>query len=75
MDIKTYNQAQYETNMMQLHRIRTGLVSFKSIYKAIVKKGFMTLSDFNELNEAAMISTNYNDSILSHNLVLKMGVK
>jgi hypothetical protein len=69
------NLNQIENQALQLHRVRTGLVSFKELYKVIIKNKCMNKNEFNQLLEAARVSPNYNDSITLNNLVIKMGVK
>lgn len=74
MDIKTYEIMKYESEMLHIHRARTQVVSFKALYKGIVKKGYMNMHDFRVLEASAMVSSDYNDMIKVHDLVLKLGV-
>lgn len=64
-----------ETKEMTIHRIRLGLVSFKELVKPVFENNAMSHKQFLELDVAAQVSNDYNDSLTLNKLtvVFKIG--
>ena len=59
-----------EQRQLRLHRIRTKLVTFKELVKEVFKTKSMTLEQFVELNIAAQVSSDYQDSLTLNKLTV-----
>ena len=59
-----------EQRQLRLHRIRTKLVTFKELVKEVFKTKSMTLEQFAELNIAAQVSSDYQDSLTLNKLTV-----
>lgn len=60
---------------LQLHRARMGLISFKKMAAEILNKQSMSHEEFLILNEAALKSDDYQDSITLNNMTIAFGVR
>lgn len=63
-----------ENTEMTLHRIRLGLISFKELVKPVLKNNAMSYEQFEELNLAAQVSNDYNDSLTLNKLTVLFAI-
>lgn len=59
-----------EDQELRLHRIRTKLVTFKQLVQVVYDNKSMTYEQFLELNLAALVSDDYNDSLTLNKLTI-----
>lgn len=59
-----------EEREMRLHRIRKGLITFKTLANSIEKNQAMTYEQFLDLQVAAIASNDYNDSLTLNKLTV-----
>ena len=59
-----------EDQEMELHRIRTKVVSFKILVQSVYDSGVMTYEQWQALDLAAQVSDDYNDALTLNKLTV-----
>lgn len=63
-------QANKEAQQLKIHRIRMKLILFEELSKPVLEAKTMSYEQFLELNMAAVVSNDYNDSLTLNKLTV-----
>lgn len=59
-----------EQKELELHRVRTKVISFKQLVQSVYDSGVMTYEQWQALDLAAQVSDDYNDSLTLNKLTI-----